>query len=203
MAQQKRTHTDDAVSPVIAIMLMLVVTIIIAAVVSSFASGFSIGIEKTPSVILKGTYSVSDGLHLQHTAGDAIPTSEVEIWTKPTKEFGDYDHLSWHIADKSLVFAVPPAGLTPLVGSENKDKVWKYKYSASSSSFFTGVSVFSPGDSIYIHPDYIQPQGDGSVTVSSGSSYRFNTTTNIGKSFIVELRSNGKAFAQVPVQIIA
>jgi FlaG/FlaF family flagellin (archaellin) len=43
---------DDAVSPVIGVMLMLVVTIIIAAVVSTFAGGIMTSQEPTPSASL-------------------------------------------------------------------------------------------------------------------------------------------------------
>ena len=44
-----RTKSEDAVSPVIGVMLMLVVTIIIAAVVAVFASGVGMGAEPAPA----------------------------------------------------------------------------------------------------------------------------------------------------------
>ena len=37
----KKTETDDAVSPVVGVMLMLVVTILVAAVVTTFATGLT------------------------------------------------------------------------------------------------------------------------------------------------------------------
>ena len=43
---------DSGVSPVIAVMLMLVVTIIIAAVVSGFAGGLIGDAKKAPSIAL-------------------------------------------------------------------------------------------------------------------------------------------------------
>jgi FlaG/FlaF family flagellin (archaellin) len=44
-----RTHFfEDAVSPVVGVMLMLAVTVMIAAVVSAFAGGFSDTGEKVP-----------------------------------------------------------------------------------------------------------------------------------------------------------
>ena len=52
----------EAVSPVVGVMLMLVVTIIVAAVVSAFAGGLTESTSKAPQVILKGTYSQSEGL---------------------------------------------------------------------------------------------------------------------------------------------
>ena len=48
----KRTEKDDAVSPVVGVMLMLVVTIIIAAVVAAFAGGIVGDTEKAPTAVL-------------------------------------------------------------------------------------------------------------------------------------------------------
>jgi hypothetical protein len=56
--------SDDAVSPVIGVMLMLVVTIIIAAIVSSFAGGLGSSTEAAPTVAFTVDYSKSNGLLL-------------------------------------------------------------------------------------------------------------------------------------------
>ncbi|HXX55744.1 MAG TPA: type IV pilin [Methanoregula sp.] len=54
MIRNKNQNTEDAVSPVVGVMLMLVVTIIIAAVVSGFAGGLMGGgsNQKTPTLAL-------------------------------------------------------------------------------------------------------------------------------------------------------
>ncbi|MDV0443139.1 hypothetical protein McpCs1_05070 [Methanocorpusculaceae archaeon Cs1] len=54
---QRRTNTkkDDAVSPVVGVMLMLVVTIIIAAVVSMYAGGLIGSAEKAPTLTMDVT----------------------------------------------------------------------------------------------------------------------------------------------------
>ena len=63
---QRRTHkkTDDAVSPVVGVMLMLVVTIVVAAVVALFASGVVTDVKTAPTVsanvTLSQTGSVAD-----------------------------------------------------------------------------------------------------------------------------------------------
>ena len=49
---KKTEQKDDAVSPVVGVMLMLVVTIIIAAVVAAFASGVTADVEKAPNTVL-------------------------------------------------------------------------------------------------------------------------------------------------------
>lgn len=70
---------DDAVSPVIGVMLMLVVTIIIAAVVSTFAGGIMSSQEPTPSASFD--VSMTDegiGLTVQSASQD-IPSKNVMI----------------------------------------------------------------------------------------------------------------------------
>lgn len=54
-----RTKSEDAVSPVIGIMLLLVVTIIIAAVVAAFASGIGSNTEPAPTTVIDVT-DISD-----------------------------------------------------------------------------------------------------------------------------------------------
>ena len=49
---KKTEQKDDAVSPVVGVMLMLVVTIIIAAVVAAFAGGLATSTEKAPTAVL-------------------------------------------------------------------------------------------------------------------------------------------------------
>mgnify|MGYP000919462445 CR=1 FL=1 len=62
--KSERKLLDDAVSPVVGVMLMLVVTIIIAALVSSFAGGLGASTEATPTVTFTVDYSRDDGLLL-------------------------------------------------------------------------------------------------------------------------------------------
>ena len=52
MTVMKKSNKEDAVSPVIGVMLMLVVTIVIAAVVAAFASGMGADVEATPTAVL-------------------------------------------------------------------------------------------------------------------------------------------------------
>jgi len=63
----KQNTKDNAVSPVVGVMLMLVVTIILAAVVASFAGGISGNAETTPIMTFTTEYSVADGLILKST----------------------------------------------------------------------------------------------------------------------------------------
>lgn len=89
--QQRRN--EEAVSPVIGVMLMLVVTVIIAAVVSGFAGGLAGGAESPPQASIKvqtgygynfyGTEldTRNFDISFEHLSGDPIPTKDIEIIT--------------------------------------------------------------------------------------------------------------------------
>lgn len=74
----KLNHSsNDAVSPVVGVMLMLVVTIIIAALVSAFAGGLGSTQDATPLVTFKADLSVTDGLTL--TCNGITPGKNLEF----------------------------------------------------------------------------------------------------------------------------
>ena len=73
---------DDAVSPVIGVMLMLSITIIIAAVLMAFAGGMADTKPATPSVDLSAEF-VKNGsdivLRLSHNGGDALNPKDIRV----------------------------------------------------------------------------------------------------------------------------
>ncbi len=75
---------DDAVSPVIGVMLMLVVTIVIAALISVFAGGTVGDMEESSNVVMKledyavTTSSISEMVFV-HKGGDSLTTSLLKI----------------------------------------------------------------------------------------------------------------------------
>ena len=80
--ERHRPGNQDAVSPVVGVMLMLVVTIIIAAVVSSFASGLGTTSEAAPTVSLavniQGS-TLSQKATIENLGGEALPTKDLQI----------------------------------------------------------------------------------------------------------------------------
>lgn len=86
---KKTEQKDDAVSPVVGVMLMLVVTIIIAAVVAAFAGGIATSTETAPVAVLdvdiyNSKYSSSLGakspeIIISHISGDSINTGDIEL----------------------------------------------------------------------------------------------------------------------------
>lgn len=79
----KHGKKEDAVSPVIGIMLMLVTTIIIAAVLTGFAMDLSKDTEKTPVSIFEAQYVKNDEgkyiFGLKHKGGDPVRLEEVQV----------------------------------------------------------------------------------------------------------------------------
>ena len=77
------THKkEDAVSPVIGVMLMLVVTIVIAAVVAAFAGGLATETESAPVAVLDADVYEKSGtpsLTLRSLSGDALDLSETAV----------------------------------------------------------------------------------------------------------------------------
>ena len=71
---------EDAVSPVIGVMLMLVVTIVIAAVVAAFAGGIATDTEPTPSVVLTAdVYKSSNKVTIQSLSGDRLEIAKLDV----------------------------------------------------------------------------------------------------------------------------
>ena len=69
---------EDAVSPVIGVMLMLVVTIVIAAVVAAFAGGIATDTEPTPSVVLTAD-AYPTKVILQSLSGDRLEIAGLDV----------------------------------------------------------------------------------------------------------------------------
>ena len=82
---RKAERKEDAVSPVIGVMLMLVVTIIIAAVITGFATDLSKDTDKTPMVLFDVQYNNDNGMiELKHKGGDAVRIQDIELILEQT-----------------------------------------------------------------------------------------------------------------------
>ena len=189
---------ENGVSPVVGVMLMLVVTIIIAAVVASFAGGLADSQEKTPNALISGAYSQADGLVLTHNGGDTLHTNAVTVSVRWTEDLSGSSYMVWTL-DPATIATKFPGPNAPSTSSA--DKTWKY-LSTSSGLYWTGASTFGVGDTVYVNPAVIQPNGDGVSPVTS--YYSFNTSTNIGKRFTVEIQTlEGTKIASTDVIIKA
>ena len=80
--------SDDAVSPVVGVMLMIVITVVIAAVITTFATGVTSDAEAAPVAVLDVEiyeyYQALDSsggpdFHISHISGDPIDTKDITI----------------------------------------------------------------------------------------------------------------------------
>ena len=83
----KKTQKDDAVSPVVGVMLMLVVTIVIAALVAAFASGLGTDSSSTTTAIFTvQDFDTENGelkhIYLVHRGGDTVSLPEIAVITE-------------------------------------------------------------------------------------------------------------------------
>lgn len=85
----KREEKENAVSPVIGVMLMLVITIVIAGVVSVIAGGMTEGVNESPTAVIKlddytlayvsgQGYDVTDVV-FKHLSGDTLHLDEINL----------------------------------------------------------------------------------------------------------------------------
>ena len=87
---------DDAVSPVIGVMLMLSITIIIAAVLMAFAGGMADTKPSTPSVDLSAEFVKSGEdivLRLSHNGGDTLNPKDIRVTAYVTTETASGEQL--------------------------------------------------------------------------------------------------------------
>lgn len=172
---------ERAVSPVVGVMLMLVVTILIAAVVSAFAGGMSSSNEKAPQATIRGTYSISDGITLEHIGGDPVAIKDVRVSIRGSPNIGTY----W------TTEVINRSALTTADGT-----AWM------KSSGSAGTSAFVAGDTVYLKPPY--HTGPWLQSTQGYSSSWWNQSSNIGKTLIVEMTDEqGKrtfARAEIPIQ---
>lgn len=151
------TFSEDAVSPVIGVMLMLVVTIIIAAVVSGFAGGLMGTSEKTPNAVIGGEFSIANGMTITHLGGDPIALGGVTFYTVPSALFGaDADNFRWAI-NKSFLLATPHDN-TSIVRAGG----WYNK------------AALTAGESLYINATNCDTNGKDSNKVNGNSATKWD-----------------------------
>ena len=101
-ALKSKNTGEDAVSPVVGVMLLLVVTVIIAAVVATFASGLVTTQQTVPTlaadvkiVAMSGTSASSGVFEMTVVAvSEDIPTKDLKLVTKYTTKDKDGNSIS-------------------------------------------------------------------------------------------------------------
>jgi FlaG/FlaF family flagellin (archaellin) len=188
---------EDAVSPVVGVMLMLVVTIIIAALVSAFSGGMASGSDKPPQATIGGSFSQSNGLILYHNGGDTLTTKGIVISLRPTSEFGEgLDERTAVVLNKTLIADVSG---TPWVNGADGT---------------IGVPAFSSGSTMVVNLTNLKTigsqSGAGRLFATSGTSggaaqwYKLSLLNpdNVGKNIIIEVdTTSGQMISKIKTPV--
>ena len=197
MKQKHTSKKEDAVSPIVGVMLMLVATIIVAAIVAAFAGGLAAETDASPNIIISGTYSQTDGLLLKHLSGDSV--SGVGIYVRPDQGFStSYYKLSWK-AGEIAENDVWNAGDIKEIAAKDIQK----ETDGAPNSYYSSQTPYldiPPNNSGY----YKSTIHDGQSDVY-GFNFKGNAkkSTAVGKTMIVELHKDGRIIASTPVKIMA
>ncbi|KAF1076440.1 type IV pilin N-terminal domain-containing protein [Methanogenium sp. MK-MG] len=129
---------EDAVSPVIGVMLMLAVTIIIAACVSAFAGGASTQFEETPQTSLL-VYCDGSGdafsIIFEHHSGASIQSEKLKI-------------ITWIKAEDNTIIKHEQSGISPRSSSVTPALRIPYVYDAQKGilpELEFGEAMWKPG----------------------------------------------------------
>ena len=183
------SEKEDAVSPVIGVMLLIVITVIIAAVVSGFATGFISTNSGAPTAFFDVKISSNTGssgneyvMTIEHLGGSVIDTSELRIVTSYS-----YDGLTDAGTGKWVLNRFQKTN-TVTVASALKNNI-RYPYLAD-------VGIGNPGDAKVNFGNFDFKSGQ---IMTTGTSV--GTTQVLG--FDVTAAANGfKAGSVVDVKII-
>ena len=155
-----QTVNQNAVSPVVGVMLMLVVVLIIAAIVSGFAGSLVQTNNKAPQATVQGTLHVNgtqNFIVLNHMGGDELATAKIQIILKKGDEWTQWGgQLGATVLDKSKIFN--SAGM----------------YWMNSTWGGTDVNVWLPGQTMYSGTS-------GYTSANVGQSLTLEVDTTDGK----------------------
>lgn len=189
---QRRTHKErknDAVSPVVGVMLMLVVTIIIAAVVSMYASGMYSTQEKTPTAAIETTIKsdgATSGMYYMKvlSVSNAIPTKDLKLitsWSTTEKnETEIIDGTTYTKGDKIVVTNV----VLPYNGTNNTNYTTQ-RGTGTSYSFHSPIG-WGPGVSGVLPTGtmkYTVDQYWGNYALTEGTSLRHTLSSAGGGAY--------------------
>jgi len=145
-----KDNTEDAISPVIAVMLMLVVTVIIAAVVSSYTGSLAGNEKKSPDIMadvkISNTGNNSSFFEIAFlSVSDPIQTRDLKLF------------LSWKSHDGK-------SNSTSITGSDTGANTWYSDHSYKSPlGFGPGLLKWSRA------PPFPEEQNFGNYTILAGT----------------------------------
>jgi archaeal type IV pilus assembly protein PilA len=118
----KFTKNDEAVSPVIGVILMVAITVILAAVIAAFVFGMAGNISKTKVVAATAQQSQADRISITYQGGQDAATCIGIYWTTTATGAGTIlSATQWGLTSGTTALTVGKTGL--IAGSSGKDHV--------------------------------------------------------------------------------
>lgn len=169
MKQNISKKHEDAVSPVIGVMLMLVVTIIVAAFVTAFSSGLVDTESTAPVAYLDVEILANQGdthnqyvLNIKHMGGDVLDTADLKI-------ISDYSYDDYNAGTQKVTPVRTSSTITPATA---KTQIISSPKISARVPYLSDITVGDPS-----HPDVqfgafdLEP-GDVMTTGTSIGTYK-------------------------------
>lgn len=193
--------SDEAISPVIGVMLMLAVTIIIAAVVVAVSTGMITETEPAPNAVFEVTidrnvvalagWGVTAGpdLSITHVSGDAVHSKDMKLFFSWTDKDGVLHESTYSAAEFSELcpggISIPDAwgfmeGYTSMIQPRSQPLYQKGHQGDGPNALdhYFGDVVFTPGVKVMSTPDFLLSSMDDSYS-------------NVGSPFMDAILNNG------------
>ena len=163
--------SDDAISPVIGVMLMLVVTVVIAAAVTIFATGVVGETEAAPvaalDVKIYDYYQALDitggpDFHITHLSGEPVDTRDIELrfsWTHKDGSGKDCSHYSTFSAEGfekevgKINDRSQPLYVKTFVTSTMREEA---EFGSSNLDYYFGDAILTPGMKLTATADFLK-----------------------------------------------
>lgn len=164
---RKMEKNEDAVSPVIGVMLMIVVTVVIAAIVSSFAGGMSNSQDAAPTAAIQCSIVKESAdntvMTLKHVSGDSLNTANLRFYVSYLNADGNPAQMRTQ--------GVLVSGFTNSQGETVSAKV----------PYLTDVKVGDVGDDATNYGNFTWNPGQ---ILTTGNAAGFAAITGIGASSV-------------------
>lgn len=175
--------SDDAVSPVIGVMLMIVITVVVAGVVGAFGTGMVGDTESAPNVVLdvkimQNFAALPDKVHgdltgpdfqIRHVSGDPLDTGDIEIQIAWTDKDGGYHDSTYSAAEYKKNNPSGQGTAAGTTGSIRMQPMYMkvedgaignnpndYTYGSSGSDYYFGDVVLTPGFRVTASTDMLK-----------------------------------------------
>ncbi|MEF8783676.1 MAG: type IV pilin N-terminal domain-containing protein [Haloarculaceae archaeon] len=133
---------EDAVSPVIGVILMVAITVILAAVIASFVLGLGDSTTVSPQASFASDYDATEGnVTITHDSGDAIVTTEVYFRGSGFWEASENQTWAGYAAENNATYSGESEGENAVVAGDRAE------FNASKDYELRVVWESSEGDS--------------------------------------------------------